>query len=243
MNCEQARRVMQDVLDGTQADHAELDAHCAECPQCRAEWRQLQAIDSAVRAGVRCDVPVECRDRVMADALRRIELRQGHAARGTRWPRRVATAALLIAIFVGGIYAGRTVWPREVTVTKTVKVLEVHEKIVEVEVPVVKERVVVKRVPVYKTIIVYRDREVEKPVPVVTPAETPAPLTPDQFVTRPETEPLMTTVTVFQETRPAQLAEEVEPEQLEPTQGRREQPGSTITEAAAKMVIAQNLAH
>ena len=53
----------------------------------------------------------------------------------------------------------------------------------------------------------------------------------------------MTAVTVFQETRPAQLAEEIEPEQFEPTQGRREQPGSTITEAAAKMVIAQNLAH
>ena len=53
----------------------------------------------------------------------------------------------------------------------------------------------------------------------------------------------MTTVTVFQETRPAQLAEGVEPEHLEPTQGRREQPGSTITEAAARMVIAQNLAH
>ncbi len=231
MNCEQARRVMQDVLDGTQADHAELDAHCAECPQCRAEWRQLQAIASAVRADVRCDVPGECRDRVIAGALRRIESRQGHAARGTWWPRRVATAALLIAIFVGGIYAGRAVWPREVIVTNTVKVPEVREKIVEVEVPVIQEKVVIKRVPVYKTRIVYRDREVEKLVPVVMPAEAPAPLTPDQFVTPPETEPLMTTVTVFQETRPAQLAEEVEPEQPEPTQGRHDSPGTEIAQA------------
>ncbi len=228
MNCEQARRVMQDVLDGTQADHAELDAHCAECPQCRAEWRQLQAIASAVRADVRCAVPVERRDRVIAAALGRIELRQGHAARGARWPRRVAAAALLIAVFATGLYAGRAVWPREIIVA----VPEVHEKIVEVEVPIVKERVVIKRVPVYKTRIVYRDREVEKPLPVVTPAETPAPPTPDQYVTQPETEPLMTTVTVFQETRPAQLAEEVQPEQFEPTQGRHDSPGTEIAQFA-----------
>ncbi len=236
MNCEQARRVMQDVLDGTQADHTELDAHCAECPQCRAEWRQLQAIASAVRADVRCDVPGECRDRVIAGALRRIESQQVHAARGAWWPRRVATAALLIVTFATGLYAGRTVWPRELIV----KVPEVHEKIVEVEVPVIKERVVIKRVPVYKTRIVYRDREVEKPVPVVTPAEIPAPLTPDQFATQPETEPLMTTVTVFQETRPAQLAEEIEPEQLEPTQGRRNSPGTEIAQVVTDRITAKS---
>lgn len=240
MNCEQARGVMQDVLDGTQADHAELDAHCAECPQCRAEWRQLQAIASAVRADVRCDVPVECRDRVIAGALRRIEFQQGHVVRDVRWVRGVATAALLIAVFATGLYAGRTVWPREVIVTKTVMVPEVREKIVEVKVPVVQEKVVIKRVPVYKTRIVYLDREVKKPVPVVTPPETPALLTPDQFVTQPESEPLMTAVTVFQETRPAQLAEEVEPEQLEPTQGRHDSPGTTIAQATTRKITTKS---
>ena len=102
------------------------------------------------------------------------------------------------------------------------------------------KKVVIKRVPVYKTRIVYRDREVEKPVPVVTPAETPAPLTPNQFVTQPETEPLMTAVTVFQETRPAQLAEEVEPEQLEPTQGRRDSPGTTIAQVVTDKITAES---
>ncbi len=239
MNCEQARRVMQDILDGTQVDNAELDAHCAQCPQCRAEWRQLQAIDSAVRADTQCDVPVASRDRVMASALQRIEFESADTARGARWLRRVATAALLAAVFASGLYAGRAVWPREVTITQIVKVPEVREKIVEVEVPVVKERVVVKRVSVYKTRIVYRDREVEKPVAVVTPAETPAPPTADQFVTRPETEPFMTTVTVFQETRPAQLAEGVEPEQLEPTQGRHDSPGTEIAQIATGKITAK----
>ncbi len=235
MNCEQARRLMQDILDGTQVDHAELDGHCAECPQCRAEWRQLQALDSAVRADMRCDVPVECRDRVIADTLRGIESRQGHAVRGARWPRWVAAAAALIVAFSFGLYAGRTVWPREVIVTETVKVPEVREKIVQVEVPVIKERVVVKRVPVYRTRIVYR--EVEKPSPVAETHNEPAPIEPEQFVIVPESEPIMTATMIFQETRPARLAEDVEPEEAPATQGHWEPPDTAV---AAKTVLAQN---
>ena len=50
----------------------------------------------------------------------------------------------------------------------------------------------------------------------------------------------MTTVTVFQETRPAQLAEEVEPEQLEPTQGRHDSPGTAIAQVATDKTTAKS---
>ena len=241
MNCKQARRLMQDILDGTQADHAELDGHCAECPQCRAEWRQLQALDSAVRADVRCDVPVARRDRVIAAALHRIESQQGRAARSARWPKLVTAAALVIVAFSVGLGAGRTVWPREVIVTKTVKVPEVHEKIVEVE--VLKERVVVKHVPVYKTRIVYRDREVEKLVPVMAATLNPEPVKLDEFISYVASNPVPPAVQVSEEIKPTTVIGEAESREASPIEGHREQPDSTITEAGAEMVIAQNIAH
>jgi len=256
MNCKQARRLMQKILDSgnpnsvggaslprpsdAQVNHTELDQHLAQCPGCRLEWQALQRIEGAVASIARCEPPAERLERATMGALRMIERQRPRALAGLSRLGWAAAAALLIAIFASGLYAGRTVLPREVIVTNTVKVPEVREKLVEVEVPVVKERVVIKRVPVYKTRIVYRDREVEKPVPVVTPAETPAPLTPNQFVTQPETEPFMTAGTVFQETRPARLAEEVEPEQLEPTQGRHDSPGTEIAQVVTDRITAKS---
>ena len=167
------------------------------------------------------------------------------------WPRALAglsrlgwaaAAALLIAVFATGLYAGRTVRPREVIVTNTVMVPEVREKIVEVEVPVIKERVVVKRVPVYTTRIVYREREVEKPVPVVATAN-PEPVKLDEFITYAASNPVPPAVQVREEIKPTTVIGEAEPGEGSPTQGHREQPDSTITEAAAEMVIAQNIAH
>ena len=232
MNCKQARRLMQEIADGTLGDHTELDQHIAQCPRCRLEWQALQRIEGAVASIARCEPPAERLERATVGALRTIERQRPRASAGLSRLGWAAAAALLIAVFAIGLYAGRTVWPREVIVTETVNVPEVRKEIVEVEVPVIKEKLVVKRVPVVRTRIVYRDREVAKPVPVVTPAETPAPLTRHQFVIQPETEPFMTAVTVFQETRPARLAEEVEPEQLEPTQGRRDSPGTEIAQFA-----------
>ncbi|MCK4324857.1 MAG: zf-HC2 domain-containing protein [Armatimonadetes bacterium] len=240
MNCKQARRLMQEIADGTRTDHAEFDRHIAQCPGCRREWQALQRIQGAVASIARCAPPAERLERATVGALQMIERQRSRALVGLSRLGWAAAAALLIAVFASGLYAGRTVWPREAIVTNTVKVPEVREKIVEVEVPVVKERIVIKRVPVYKTIIVYRDREVEKPVPVVTPAETPAVPTPDQFVTQPETEPLINTVTVFQETRPARLAEEVEPQQLEPTQGRRDSPGTEIAQVITDKITTKS---
>ncbi len=242
MNCKQARRLMQEIADGTPGDHAELDQHIAQCPRCRLEWHKLQQISAALTETARCEVPAERLERATVRALRMIERQRSRSLAGFSRLGWVAAAALLIVTFATGLYAGRAVWPREVIVTKTVKVPEVREKIVKVEVPVIKERVVIKRIPVIKERIVYRDREVEKPVPVVTPAETPTPLTPGQFVTQPETDPSMTAVTVFQETRPARLAEEVEPEQLEPTQGRRDSPGTAIAQVITDRITAESSA-
>jgi len=236
MNCKQARRLMQDILDGTQADNAELDGHCAECPQCRAEWGQLQALDSAVRTDVRCDVPVERRDRVIAAALHRLEFQQGHTVRDVRWPRWVAAAALVIVAFSVGLGAGRTVWPRELIV----KVTEVHEKIVEVEVPVIKERVVVKHVPVYKTRIVYRHREVPEATPVAERQREPVKC--DEILVYLPSIPIAATARVTEEVQPAEVLDAGESDETPATQGHWQTPAATTTASAGtEMVIVQNL--
>jgi len=158
-------------------------------------------------------VPVERRDRVIAAALHRIEFQQGHAVRDVRWPRWVAAAALVIVAFSVGLYAGRTVWPRELIV----KVTEVHEKIVEV--PVIKERVVVKHVPVYKTRIVYREREVPEVTPVAEPQREPVKC--DEILVYLPSIPIAATARVS-------------------TQGHWQTPAATTTASAGtEMVIAQ----
>jgi len=243
MNCKQARRLMQEIADGTLGDHGEFDRHIAQCPRCRLEWQALQRIEGAVASIVRCQPPAERLERATVGALQTIERQRPRALAGLSRLSWAAAAALLIAVFATGLYAGRTVWPREVTVTKTVKVPEVHEKIVEVEVPVVKERVVVKRVPVYKTRIVYRDREVEKPVPVVAATASPEPVKLDEVVTHMASNPVPPAVQVSEEIKPTTVIGEAESREASPIEGHREQPDATITEAAAEMVIAQNIAH
>ncbi len=239
MNCKQARRLMQEIADGTRTDHAELEQHLAQCPRCRLEWQALQRIEGAVASIARCEPPAERLERATVGALRMIERQRPRALAGLSRLGWAAVAALLIAIFASGLYAGRTVWPREVIV----KVPKVHEKIVEVEVPLVQEKVVIKHVPVYKTRIVYRDREVEKPLPVVTPAETPAPVKLDEIISYVASNPVPPAVQVREEIKPITVTGEAQPGEGSPIEGHREQPDSTITEAAAEMVIAQNMAH
>ncbi len=239
MNCKQARRLMQEIADGTLGDHGEFDRHIAQCPGCRLEWQALQRIEGAVANIARCKPPAERLERATVGVLQTIERQRPRSlARLSRlgW---AAAAALLIATFAMGLYAGRTVWPREVIV----KVPEVHEKIVEVEVPVVKERVVVKRVPVYKTRIVYRDREVEKPIPVVAATASPEPVKLDEVISYVVSNPVPPAVQVNEEIKPTTVIGEAESREASPLEGHREQPDSTITEAAAEMVIAQNIAH
>ncbi len=239
MNCKQARRLMQEIADGTRTDHAEFDRHIAQCPRCRREWHQLQQISAALAETARCEVPPERLERATVGALRMIERQRPRALAGLSRLGWAAAVVLLIATFATGLYAGRTVWPREVIV----KVPEVHEKIVEVEVPVVQEKVVIKHVPVYKTRIVYRDREVEKPVLVIAPAPSPEPVKLDEVISYVASNPVPPAIQVREEIKRITVIGEAESREASPIEGHREQTDSTITEAAAEMVIAQNIAN
>ena len=224
---------------------AEFEHHLAECTRCRVEWRQLQRLERAVRADTRCAVPAERREQAIADILQQMAAQPTHSVVWRAWPRWVMAAALIIVAFSAGLGAGRTVWPREVIVTKTVKIPEVHEKIVEV--PVVKERIVVKRVPVYKTRIVYRDREVEKLAWGLTNYRAygereplPGPVKCDEIVVCLPSIPIAATAHVSEEVQPAEVLDAGESDETPATQGHWQPPDATTTASAgAEMVIAQ----
>ena len=235
MNCKQARRLMQEIADGTPGGHDEFDRHIAQCPGCRLEWHQLQQISAALTETARCEPPAERLERATVRALRMIERQRPRLLAGLSRLGWAAAAVLMIALFASGLYAGRTVWPREVIVTKTVKVPEVREKIVEVEVPVVQEKVVIKRVPVYRTRIVYRDREVPKVTPVAERQREPVKC--DEILVYLPSSPIAATAHVSEEVQPAGVIDAGESDETSPTQGHWQPPGS----AGDVMVLAQNL--
>ena len=247
MNCKQARRLMHDLLDGAPVDRATLDQHLGECGACHATWEALQRLATELEGTLRCEVPPVRLERATRRVLRALETRR--PASPARLTQLAAAAAVLIAVFSAGLYGGRTVWPREVIVPQIVKVLEVREKIVEVEVPVIKERVVVKRVPVIRERIVYRDREVSAGRPMAEAetrlalaaegrrayahrarVESPEPVKCREIVIHLASSPNLAPAQVRHEIRPARLVSEGESEEASPTEGHREQPDSAITQ-------------
>ena len=160
MNCREARNLMDEVLDGNPIHQTRLEAHLAECERCRDQWVMLRRTQEALAECVRRPVEPSALERLTTDVLAEVGAQQTGtpaAAGGRRWVAFAMAASLLLA-FATGVGAGRTIWPRAVTVTKVVTQHEVVERSVEVPVPVVKEQVVVKRVPVLTTRVVYRDR-------------------------------------------------------------------------------------
>jgi anti-sigma factor RsiW len=194
-------------MDGTLADGRELGEHLAQCADCRAELRALQQIEAALREVVQHDVPEHALDRLSAGVMPAVAARQAQPAPGAslRW---AIAGAMAVAALCVGLAAGRWLWPRELTVTRVLKVPEVQEKIVEVKVPVVEERVVVKPVPVVKTQVVYRDREV--PAAMGLWGKPVGPVKLDPIVVRLATTPTPPAPTLRQQVRPAALAGEGE---------------------------------
>jgi hypothetical protein len=148
VNCNRYRRLMHEMLDGSREMAAELEGHLAECPRCRAVWAQLQTLDAALREEGCPPLDPERREQSLSEAMGRIRLLPAPVAPAYLWAGRLAKAAVLVAVFGLGLLAGRALWPREVAVTRIIRVPQVRERVVRVEVPVVEERVVVKRVPV-----------------------------------------------------------------------------------------------
>lgn len=174
MNCRRARRLMHELLDGSPTGREALDTHLAACEPCRAEMARLRDAHDAVAATVACPTGEPDFEREMAGIWQAIDARSRRADGPRRlWPIPACAAAAML-LFCLGLWAGRTAWPREVTVTRIVAEPQIVEKTVEVpvEVTVVKERVVIKRVPVVKTRVVFRDRAAPTaPRPPAVPAE------------------------------------------------------------------------
>jgi anti-sigma factor RsiW len=229
MKCRKARKLIQELLDGTLGDRGELDEHIAACGECRAELAVLQQIDMAVSGVVGGDIPDDVLERISATVLPQIAERERRPVGlfAFRWAALAMTAAALIV----GLGVGRWAWPRETTVTVVERVPVVQEKIVEVKVPVVRERVVVKEVPVVRTRVVYRDRE---PAPVTTLfASRREPVTLEPIIIRYATAPALPAPTLQQNVRPAELAEDDEEEPPAPTDAEREPSDDTTKNAGA----------
>jgi len=235
MNCKQARRLMHEILDGAEMGREGLEQHVAQCPACRAELRALQATETALQRAVNCQAPSEPLERAMNGALYAIK-HQGVAYGGRRWLV-VGVAVGVLAAFCVGLFAGRSVWPREVIQVNRVR--EVVEKVVKVEVPVVKERVVVKRVPVVRTRVVYREREAP-PLPEAAEMTPPKqaeikrePVVPEQYEIRITSNPISFTCSRRDEVRLAAIAEdEDKPETVTPAP-QEEQSDEARQDAAA----------
>ncbi|MBL7224298.1 MAG: hypothetical protein ISS72_10630 [Candidatus Brocadiae bacterium] len=154
MDCREARRAMDDLLDGALMDSEALDEHAAACGECRGELGRLRALDAAVAASVAYAPEEHGLERMTAEVLDEIEVRRPVAL----WAKVTALAAAAVVIFCGGLWSGRAAWPTERVVERVVEVPKVVEKLVPVT--VVEEREVVREVPVVRTRVVYRDRVV-----------------------------------------------------------------------------------
>ena len=234
MKCRNARKLIQELLDGTLADRAGLDGHLAECNECRAELAALQQIDAAVSGVVDRDIPEDALERVSAGVLPQIAERESRPVGvfAFRW---AAALAVTAAALIVGLGVGRWAWPREITVTVVEKVPVVQERIVEVKVPVVRERVVVKEVPVVRTRVVYRDREPEAASTLWASPREPVKLEP--IVIRYVTAPALPTPTLQQDVRPATVAEHDDDEPPAPTDAEGESSEDTTKNSGAAELV------
>jgi len=257
MNCKQARRLMQQLLDGDETERTPLEDHLAECPSCRAEFQALRATQAAVGRAVKCDVPSGALQRATEGALQVIRYHHTAVHAGRRWLA-VGVAAGVLAAFGLGLVSGRSMWPQEIVQVRTVP--QVVEKIVRVEVPVIEERMVVKRIPVVRTRIVYRERETAAPAEAaaVLEASVPGdaselttgeaaepeaaaagPVVPEQYVIRLESTPVFFGYTVSEYSRPAATVEEPGPPEALPDaeqdQGAQDATGAELADQIAAM--------
>lgn len=108
MQCDRARNLMSDVLDGRPSP--ELERHVASCSSCSHELRSLQAVDLWLRTQPQVEPPPHFASRAMSYIDRRLRV-------VPRWQRTmlqvgaIASGTLLVAIgVVAVLHGGRTVF-------------------------------------------------------------------------------------------------------------------------------------
>jgi len=205
MRCDEARELMHEVLDGSEEPREQLQAHLAECAECRAEFAAMERLQEAVAATAAWEPPGDRLERATVAALAVAHERPTRSP----WAALAMAAAVLLAFGVG-LFAGRLVWPREVV--RIDHVPEIVEKVVEREVPVVEERVVIREVPVVRERIVYRDRPVQVASAEEPPSAPPQPVMPEVHEVRITAKPMPISITQTEEVAPTPVAEEGEPE-------------------------------
>jgi mycothiol system anti-sigma-R factor len=104
MSCSEIRARLHAYVDGelTASDIAEIDGHCAECPQCAALVRTERDFRQLLRRQPRDAAPAELR----ASIVRRVR-RDAAVAKGRRWLP-VAAVAAAAAIVVAVLLPART---------------------------------------------------------------------------------------------------------------------------------------
>ena len=207
MNCRQANRLMDDVLNGVLEHSSELEAHLAECDRCAAEWSALQRLARAARGELGRPVDEDRLERLTGSLLRALAAEPRPAPyMPLVWARAAAALGLLLAAFAGGVAVGHALWPTQRVTTRVVEKPYPVERVAKAFVPVVRERVVVRRVPVTRTRVVYREPPIETgprsggPAEPTTIDEVIVPATAVSFASRP---------LITQELAPVVLASEV----------------------------------
>ena len=121
MNCRKAYRAMQDLLDGSLPDGSVLEEHLKGCSECRGELARLRQVQEAADRARTCEPDPERLRRVSGRVLAALaaqRLAPRVSVHRLRWAA-VASAAVLLG-FCGGLWTGRSVWPRQVTLTRVV---------------------------------------------------------------------------------------------------------------------------
>ncbi|HEY77372.1 MAG TPA: hypothetical protein G4O00_14540 [Thermoflexia bacterium] len=101
MECETARNVMMEYLDGKPVDRGALEAHLSRCAECREAWERLARVEQLLREAPTVSAPMGFVGRTLA-----------HLDRKRRIRRAVLGGLVLTTVAVGGgiLGLGATVW-------------------------------------------------------------------------------------------------------------------------------------
>lgn len=108
MECREAQRAMDELLNGALEHWAPLHGHVKACERCSTEWRRLQRLDRLARDELRDPVSEAELERLTAGVLRTIAASSRAVLSAPPASPRVALAAFsLVAVLLLGVAGGR----------------------------------------------------------------------------------------------------------------------------------------